>query len=111
MLYGIDVIVIGPGAVKTAIWAKAEEIDIAPYEKSPYYPSLVKFRDFFLSSGKKGLPPERLGRAIMKALTVKNPKVRYAVVPNRLANWTIPQLLPKRFVDRLIGRNVGLLKS
>ncbi len=111
LLFGIDVIVIGPGAVKTQIWSKAEEVDITPYEKSPYYPSLVKFRTFFLKSAQTGLTPERLGRAIMKALTVKNPKVRYAVVPNRLANWTIPQLLPKRVVDRLIGRNVGLLKS
>lgn len=111
LLFGIDVIVIGPGAVKTAIWGKAEDVDITPYLNSPYYPSLVKFRDFFLASGKKGLAPERLGRAILKALTVKNPKVRYAVVPNRLVNWTIPQLLPKRFVDRLIGRNTGLLKS
>ena len=110
LLFGIDVIIIGPGAVKTQIWAKAEEVDITPYRSSPYYPSLVKFRDFFLNSAKTGLAPERLGSAILKALTVKNPKVRYAVVPQRLQNWTIPQLLPKRFVDRLIGRNVGLLK-
>ncbi|KAB7742874.1 SDR family NAD(P)-dependent oxidoreductase [Parvibaculum sedimenti] len=110
LLFGIDVIIIGPGAVKTQIWAKAEEVDITPYLNSPYYPSLVKFRTFFLKSAKTGLTPERLGRAILKALTVKNPKVRYAVVRQRLQNWTIPQLLPKRFVDRLIGRNVGLLK-
>jgi NAD(P)-dependent dehydrogenase (short-subunit alcohol dehydrogenase family) len=110
LLFGIDVIIIGPGAVKTQIWSKAEEVDITPYEKSPYYPTLVKFRTYFLKSAQTGLAPERLGRAIMKALTAKNPKVRYAVVPNRLANWTIPQLLPKRLVDRIIGRNVGLLK-
>jgi len=111
LLFGIDVIIIGPGAVKTQIWAKAEEVDITPYQNSPYYPSLVKFRDFFLKSAKTGLAPERLGSAILKALTVKNPKVRYAVVPQRLQNWTIPQLLPKRFVDRMIGKATGLLKS
>ena len=111
LLFGIDVIVIGPGAVKTQIWAKAEEVDITPYLKSPYYPSLVKFRDFFLKSAETGLAPERLGGAILKALTVKNPKVRYAVVPQRLQNWTIPQLLPKRFVDRMIGKATGLIKS
>jgi NAD(P)-dependent dehydrogenase (short-subunit alcohol dehydrogenase family) len=111
LLFGIDVIVIGPGAVRTEIWAKAEEVDITPYSNSPYYPSLVKFRDYFLATGKKGLAPERLGRAIAKALTVKNPKVRYAVVPGRLTNWTIPQLLPKRFLDRTIGKAIGLLPS
>ena len=111
LLFGIDVIIIGPGAVKTQIWAKAEEVDITPYSNSPYYPSLVKFRDYFLASGKTGLTPDRLGRAIEKALTAKNPKVRYAVVRKRLTNWTIPQLLPKRFLDRTIGKAVGLLKS
>ncbi|MBA4210573.1 MAG: oxidoreductase, partial [Parvibaculum sp.] len=29
MMFGIDVVVIGPGPVKTAIWDKAEEIDIS----------------------------------------------------------------------------------
>lgn len=111
LLFGIDVIIIGPGAVKTAIWDKAEQVDITPYANGPYYPTLVKFRDYFLSSGKTGLTPERLGRAIKKALTVKNPKVRYAVVPKRLVNWTIPQLLPKRFLDRTVGKAIGLLPS
>jgi hypothetical protein len=30
MLFGIDVIVIAPGAVATPIWAKAEQVDITP---------------------------------------------------------------------------------
>ncbi len=111
LLYGIDVIVIGPGPVRTAIWDKAEEIDVTRYANSPYYPSLVKFRDYFLATGKAGLPPEALGRAILKALTVKRPSVRYAVVKGRLMNWTIPRLLPKRIVDRVIGKGTGLLKS
>ena len=40
---------------------------------------------------------------------MKNPKVRYAVVPKRLQNWTIPQLLPKRLTDRIIGKATGLI--
>jgi NAD(P)-dependent dehydrogenase (short-subunit alcohol dehydrogenase family) len=108
MLFGIDVIIIGPGSVSTAIWSKAEEVDITPFSNSPFFPSLKKFRDYFLAQGVRGLPPETLGRAIHKALTTAKPKVRYAVVPDRLTNWTIPQLLPKRFVDRLIAKNVGL---
>lgn len=111
LLFGIDVIIIGPGAVKTEIWAKAEDVDITPYSNSPYYPILKKFRDYFLASGKTGLAPEVLGRLILKVLTVRNPKVRYAVLSGRLMNWTIPQLLPKRFLDRTIGKAVGLLPS
>tara|TARA_R110000868_G_scaffold125417_7_gene331370 strand:+ start:2044 stop:2895 length:852 start_codon:yes stop_codon:yes gene_type:complete len=111
LLFGIDVIIIGPGAVKTEIWNKAEEVDITPFANSAYYPSLVKFRDYFLASGKQGLAPEKLGRVIYTALTTANPKVRYAVLRGRLQNWTIPQLLPKRFLDRTIGKAVGLIEK
>jgi NAD(P)-dependent dehydrogenase (short-subunit alcohol dehydrogenase family) len=38
MLYGIDVVIIAPGAVKTPIWSKAEQIDISAYQNSPYFP-------------------------------------------------------------------------
>jgi NAD(P)-dependent dehydrogenase (short-subunit alcohol dehydrogenase family) len=31
MLFGIDVVVIGPGPVKTAIWDKAEELDVSGF--------------------------------------------------------------------------------
>ena len=48
---------------------------------------------------------------ILKVLTTRNPKVRYAILSGRLMNWTIPQLLPKRFLDRTIGKAVGLLPS
>ena len=36
MLFGIDVIIVAPGAVKTPIWGKADEVDISRYRNSPY---------------------------------------------------------------------------
>ena len=33
--FGIDVIVIAPGAVATPIWAKAEQVDVSPYRNTP----------------------------------------------------------------------------
>jgi len=42
LLYGIDVIVIGPGPVQTAIWDKAEEVDVSAYAASPYAPILER---------------------------------------------------------------------
>ncbi|MEP5263470.1 MAG: SDR family NAD(P)-dependent oxidoreductase, partial [Nitratireductor sp.] len=64
MLFEIPVIVIGPGPVKTAIWDKAEEIDIARYSNSPYLPILEKFQKVFIQQGREGYPAERLGRLI-----------------------------------------------
>jgi len=44
-----------------------------------------------------------------KALTAPSPKARYAPVKGKFMNWTLPGLLPKRFVDRKIGRALGML--
>jgi len=111
LLFGIDVIIIGPGAVVTPIWDKAEAVGLGPYADTPYAGPMQRFSDYFLAQGRKGLPPERIGEVVLTALTAAKPKVRYAVVPGALMNWVIPRLLPKRMVDRTIGKNVGLLKS
>ena len=45
------------------------------------------------------------------ALTSASPKTRYAVVPDKLKNWTIPRLLPDRMLDNALGKMLGLLPS
>src|SRR6202158_5089360 len=51
MLFGIDVIIIAPGPVKTPIWSKAEEVDISAYKNSPFFPALERIRKFMLHLG------------------------------------------------------------
>jgi NAD(P)-dependent dehydrogenase (short-subunit alcohol dehydrogenase family) len=108
LVLGIDVIVIGPGAVATPIWDKAEREDISRYANTPYAPALDRLRTYMLAIGRRGLPPERIGQAVLQALTAARPKVRYAVSPQPLQDW-IARNMPKRFIDRLIGRQLGLL--
>ena len=108
MAYGIDVIIVGPGAVVTAIWDKAEAGDLSYLAGTPYAEPARRFNDYFIKSGRQGLRPERLGAVVLKALTADKPKTRYAVVKNALFNWTIPQLLPKRFVDNTFAKTLGL---
>ncbi len=109
MIHGIDVIVVGPGAVATAIWDKAEQVDISPYQNTEYASALEPFRQYMIENGRKGYPPERLGEIVWQALTTPHPPVRYgyAAVPHPLRNWIIPRLLPKRRVDALIANNLG----
>jgi NAD(P)-dependent dehydrogenase (short-subunit alcohol dehydrogenase family) len=108
LMYGIEVIVIGPGSVVTPIWDKAESADTAAYQETEYAPILEHFRKYFIAEGRKGLPPEAIGQAVHIALTTARPKVRYAVVPQRLVNWTLPMLLPKRVLDKIIGKQLSL---
>ncbi len=110
MLYGIDVIIVGPGAVVTPIWDKAAAEDYDRFNTTDYGPVIHRFLAFFAKEAKKGLTPDKIGQAIHHALTTKKPKVRYAVVPQRSKNWTLPRLLPRRVVDRLLGKQLGLLR-
>ena len=110
LLYGIDVIVVGPGSVITPIFDKAQQLDLSQYDSTEYGPILRGFIQYFLAESQRGFKPERIGEVVLKALTTRSPKLRYAVVPQRFKNWTLPMSLPKRVVDRMIGKQSGLLK-
>jgi NAD(P)-dependent dehydrogenase (short-subunit alcohol dehydrogenase family) len=107
MLFGIDVIIIAPGAVKTPIWGKAEEVDVSGYQNSPFFPALQKIRQFMLQLGENGLPAETIAAAIADALTSANPKVRYQIAPDQLRHL-MTSILPKRMVDKIIAKRLGL---
>ncbi len=110
MLFGIDVIVVAPGAVATAIWDKAEQIDVSRYANTPYAPSLDMVRNYMISQGRKGFPPEKIGRAVWKALTAAHAKVHYTVTPDPFQNFLV-NTLPKRMVDRMIAGRLGLKRD
>ena len=111
MLYGIDVILIEPGYVNTPILDKAEAEDFEIYRHTDYATSLERFVKYFIGEGRKGLPPQAIGEAVHTALIVRKPQVSYTVVQQKFKNWTVPSHLPKRLVDRLIGKQLGLLPS
>ena len=111
LLYGIDVILVEPGYVNTPILDKAENEDYAQYRGTEYAPILERFRTMFIAEGRKGLEPRAVAEAVYKALTISRPKVSYTIVKQKLKNWTIPMMLPKRTVDRVIGKQLGLLPS
>jgi NAD(P)-dependent dehydrogenase (short-subunit alcohol dehydrogenase family) len=107
MLFGIDVVIVAPGAVKTPIWGKAEGVDMSTYGNSPYAPALEKVRQFTRHLGDIGLPPEKIAEVIVEALTAAHPKVRYQITPDPMRHL-ITGMLPKRMVDRIIAKRLGL---
>jgi len=107
MLYGIDVILIGPGPIATPIWDKAEATDISLYAQTDYVESARRAYAYMIRNGKNGLPPEKVGEVVWQALTTRSPRVRYAVVGRDFLRRFLQRLLPKRFVDRIIAKNLG----
>ena len=108
MLFGIDVIIVAPGPVKTPIWSKAEEVDISAYQNSPYFPALQKVRAFMLQLGSIGLPAEKIAETVYEALMTPHPKVRYQITPDPLRH-IMTAYLPKRMVDKIIAKRLGLM--
>lgn len=111
LLFGIDVIVIEPGYVNTPILDKAAAEDYSQYRYTAYATSLEGFRKAFIAEGRKGMPPRQIGEAVLAALTVASPKTAYPVVHQKFKNWTLPRLLPKRILDRLVAKQFGLLPA
>ena len=111
-LYGIDVIVVGPGSVITAIWDKPSATGLGIFAGSDYAPMMTNFGKAFVESAKEtGLPAEILGRRLVEIFETKKPKTRYTVVRKWISNWVLPRILPDRILDRLIGKAVGLVRK
>ena len=108
MLFGIDVIVVEPGAIVTPIWEKAEGKLLHEFPGTPYQRSLTKFVETAMKSGREGFPATKVAELMARILATKRPKARYTIIPNHFVEYTIPRLLPTRILDYLMGKYLGI---
>jgi short-subunit dehydrogenase len=101
MQFGIDVIIIGPGAVQTPIWDKGS---LDTYKDTPYISSLAKYFTRFVTDGKKGMPLDIFSKRLADIFETPKPKTRYAIVQGTFMNWTLPRLLPDRMLDNFFKK-------
>ncbi|MBD2751627.1 SDR family NAD(P)-dependent oxidoreductase [Spirosoma validum] len=104
-LFGIKVVIIGPGAVKTPIWGKGTAI--VAYKNTAYYPAMQWFLKQVDDSEARGFSVDYLGERIVKIYETPHPGIRYAIVPNKLTGWLLPRL-PAQLIDWIMGRISGL---
>jgi hypothetical protein len=108
MLFGIDVIIVAPGPVMTPIWSKGQEqLDLSTYSNSPYLAPMQKVTAYMQHLDSIGLPPEKIAECIYNALTLPKPKTRYQIAPDPMRHL-MAQWLPKRLVDKVIAKRIGL---
>lgn len=110
-LVGIDVVIVAPGSVATAIWDKAEGLSFDHVAGTIWERPYRTFIDWMVENGRKGLTSRQVGEVIATALCAAKPKTRYEAVKGRFVNTTLPSLLPKRTVDRLMGKQIGLFPA
>ena len=111
MIYGVDVILIEPGPIKSAIWDKTPDPEDNEFIGTDYESSLKQFYKLFIQMGKKGFDADIIGNRIKSILQNPKPSIRHVITPNRLQNYTLPGILPTRIYDKLVAKGLGLLKK
>lgn len=106
--WGIEVSIVEPASIATAIWAKgaerAAELGRAadPGLAALYAERVERFRQVALSRG-PGADPDAVAKAVEHALTARRPKPRYLVGRDaHLRAWI--ERLPTRLRDRILAR-------
>jgi NAD(P)-dependent dehydrogenase (short-subunit alcohol dehydrogenase family) len=101
--FGVAVIVIEPGSFQSSIWNKVEAMDLSRYAGSAYAGVLDRFRRAALRGAERAPPPDKVVRAVWRALGARRPPLRVIVTPrgwlDRLTLW-----IPDRWLDWLIYR-------
>jgi len=109
MPYGISVIIMAPGQVKTPIWEKAASKTVGRFDATPFGRSFSKGASIMIKTARNhGLEPRRVAETIWDAFTAKNPKMRYSPSQHPFLEQGLARLLPRRLMDRVMDRRLGL---
>jgi NAD(P)-dependent dehydrogenase (short-subunit alcohol dehydrogenase family) len=103
--YGIKVIAIEPGPIKTEIWKKNLNM-MDEFKDSDYYEVLQKADKIIENAERNALPVENLSRLVAKCLTVSRPKTRYIVHKNKFAFRLMAYYLPDKITDWLVHKTL-----
>jgi NAD(P)-dependent dehydrogenase (short-subunit alcohol dehydrogenase family) len=106
MMYGIKVVIVGPGPIQTPIWDKG---GIEEFHKTRYIGAMAKYLSYFTKTGKSGMPLKECSRQIANIFETPNPKTRYAVVKGKFKNWLLPLWMSNKSLDNIYWKN--FLKS
>ena len=107
---GVDVILIEPGSIQTPIWDNLEALDMKYFQGTDYERLMPVVQEMAVRGGRKGLPVERVSRAVYRAVSTRRPPARIPVVASR-PRWFLQRMLPARVWDRLIGRLLARIDS
>lgn len=110
---GIDVAIIQPGSVKTAIWQKGTESGrealeaLDPEARALYGARLEAMMKAAAKTAARGVEPIEVAEAIAHALTASRPKTRYVVGLDARIQMRMAAVLPTRTLDAFVARVTG----
>lgn len=111
--WGLKVSIVEPGSIDTPIWErgqrKATEIEAkAPRTDLLYGNAIEKFRKVIQDTAERGIPPEKVAKAISHALESKRPRTRYLVGLDAKVQARLQPLIPTPLFDKIVARTLGL---
>jgi NAD(P)-dependent dehydrogenase (short-subunit alcohol dehydrogenase family) len=112
--WGIQVVIIEPGNIKTPIWDKArssaDEVERSmPEEGRKLYSGAIKaLRETVDKQAASGIPPDEVAKRVEHALTASRPKTRYLVGGDARMQHVLGRVVPDRARDGLVARYMGL---
>ena len=111
MIFGIDVVVVAPGPIKTPIWTKVDKVGMLKrYDNSAYRKVSSKMLRFAEALEKKGVSSEVVAQRILTILTNSKSKTRYRIDAQWFQNALL-SLLPKRTSDKMIAKQMSIIKK
>jgi NAD(P)-dependent dehydrogenase (short-subunit alcohol dehydrogenase family) len=104
--FGINVVVIEPGGIRTEWSGIAADKVRAVSSSGPYAPQGNAVADSLTSEStrRRSSPPELIGKTITKAVATRRPRTRYAVGYGARPMIFVHSLLPDRTFDAFIRR-------
>jgi NAD(P)-dependent dehydrogenase (short-subunit alcohol dehydrogenase family) len=111
--WGLKVAIVEPGSIDTPIWErgqrKAEDVEAkAPKTSQLYGAALDKFRKVIEDTAERGIPPEKVAKAIAHALESSRPKSRYLVGLDAQLQARLQPLIPTPLFDWIVARQLNL---
>jgi NAD(P)-dependent dehydrogenase (short-subunit alcohol dehydrogenase family) len=112
--FGVEVVLVEPGSIETKIWDKSEaEVarfreEADPDRLAPYEHNLENVEAAIRKTAERGLPAEKVGEVVGRAMTARRPRTRYVVGTDAKVQAVAKRLLPDRLMDRLAAREIGI---
>jgi NAD(P)-dependent dehydrogenase (short-subunit alcohol dehydrogenase family) len=111
--WGLKVSIVEPGSIDTPIWdrgqRKATEVEAkAPKTDLLYGSAIERFRKVIRDTAERGIPPEKVAKAIAHALESPRPRSRYLVGLDAKVQARLKPLIPTPVFDRIVARTLGL---
>jgi len=108
-LFGIEVVIVGPGGVKTEMWRKTP-LEVGPLVGTAYESSFRRMSELTGKMEDDAATSDQVGEWLARIFETPRPRARYAYARKPLVDGTWPAMFPAIWYDEVLGVLLGLNK-